>query len=417
MSAYPDGFDEEGDGEEPAPLLPADDRIWRHPSEMGAPQRPFVDDQVAVHRRWLASEPSRASAWTAGIVGAILATGLVVLGTHLATALTDTSAEAQPAGTVATLPLSDPTPAPAVVSSHSSSAISLSPALEASIARVSAALAVVDTSFGTRQAHCLAFVIEPDGILLAPAAEVSGASSIVVTLANHATYVGRVVAVDTARGSPRSDLAIVRIEASGLSTIPVDRSPPAVPGQLSLAVDEVGGQGTIWGGTVATLDASGSSGRYPLVDSIALEMPSGAVTPGSALLDDAGGVVGIVTGSSGGTVVAVPTWLAMPVANELLATGHVAHGWLGIRATTADSAGGSAEGVLVSRVLPGGAAARAGLRAGDIVWSVDQHRTTTVNALLGRLYIEAPGTTVRLEVLRQGHLVTISTQLGASPSP
>jgi len=88
VTSTPGEFDEPLDEGPRPPLLPPEDRLWRHPSEFGASHPSLPLDPVAVQRSWLLSHPSRRSALTAGVVGALLATGVVALGTHLADSMT-----------------------------------------------------------------------------------------------------------------------------------------------------------------------------------------------------------------------------------------------------------------------------------------------------------------------------------------
>ena len=90
VTVTPGDFGEHSDEDPHPPLLPPDDRLWRHPSEVGASHTALPLDPVAVRRRWLLSHPSRRSALTAGVVGALLATGVVALGTHLADSMEGT---------------------------------------------------------------------------------------------------------------------------------------------------------------------------------------------------------------------------------------------------------------------------------------------------------------------------------------
>ena len=97
MSVTPGDFGDPLDEGPSSPLLPPDDRLWRHPSELGAAHSALPLDPVAVRRRWLLSHPTRRSALTAGVVGALLATGVVALGTHLADSMEGTGRAARDA--------------------------------------------------------------------------------------------------------------------------------------------------------------------------------------------------------------------------------------------------------------------------------------------------------------------------------
>jgi hypothetical protein len=89
---------DDGLEEEPAsPLLPPEDRLWRHPSEIAAHGRSLSEEALNARSRWLSSTPTRAGAWSAGVIGAVLATGVVLVGTHLTTWIDHGSAPAKPA--------------------------------------------------------------------------------------------------------------------------------------------------------------------------------------------------------------------------------------------------------------------------------------------------------------------------------
>ena len=76
---FDDARDDVSDDDWGAPLLPPDDRLWRHPSELGSNAMPISAEALSARRSWMASTPSRAGAWSAGIVGALLATGVVLI--------------------------------------------------------------------------------------------------------------------------------------------------------------------------------------------------------------------------------------------------------------------------------------------------------------------------------------------------
>ncbi len=280
-------------------------------------------------------------------MGAILATGLVVLGTHLATALTDRTSP-NSADRAASVSFGLPTSLnqQATVTASPAGSFTLSARLSRAIGRVSEAMAVVDATFADRETRSLALVVAPDGVLLAPASAVAGAASILLTVGHRGPYVGGVTAV---AGGP----------------------------------DE------------------GGTGR------------AGA-TPGTALLDGMGGVIAIVAGSTGGSVVAVPAWLAIPAAKEMRVSGKITHGWLDIRGTTRLSPTGTPDGVLVDSVVHKGAAALAGIRRGDVIVAVQQHRTRTIQALMGRLYLDSAGRPVEVTILRGKRSMHMSVRLLAS---
>ncbi len=376
-----------------SPLLPPDDRLWRHPSEVGATHPTLPLDQVAVRRRWLLSHPSRRSALTAGVVGALLATGVVALGTHLADSM-EGAGRAQPGVTTGAL-------------SATSGAYELSPTLEANIVRVSEAMVFVDTTRGTTRARVLGLVVRSDGMILVPAGGITGAASLLVTLADGDLYVGYLVASD-----PNSGLAIVRINgATGLATATLSVDPMS-KGSFALALTKPGGTAFSLG-TVRTLDSAPRVDGYRLVGAITTDLAPSSDPPGSPLLGPTGLVEGVVTGSTKAGVVVAPSWLVACVANELMTTGKVNHGWLGLSAATHT---GKPAGVLVKSVTARGAAARAGIRAGDVIVALDGSPVSSLAELQAQLYVLRPGTRVSVGVVHGMARSTHSAILLATPN-
>lgn len=363
--AFAGDFDEPGD-DAFGPPLPPEDRLWRHPSELGATAALGLDP-VDVRRRWLSSPPSRASAWTAGIVGALLATGLVALGTHLATALT-----AHPGS---------PAAPPATVSAAGPAAGQLGTNLVMSIHRTGASVAEVDATTDGRPHHVLGIVVRSDGMILTPAAYVSSASTVQVTLPGTVPSVATLVAVDR-----RSGLALLHV--NGVNGLPVPHlgASGALTGDsFALAVTAPGG-GHFAIGTLTSLDTRRTVAGLPLTDVITTDVPAADAPPGSALVDAGGDLVGMVAGSAGGEAVAVPAWVVEPVVDQLLQHGHVTHGWLGITGVSVHRSEFQPAGVRITRVVPGSAAGIAGLRPGDIITSIDFQPVTSIVGLLGHLY-------------------------------
>ncbi len=144
---------------------------------------------------------------------------------------------------------------------------------------------------------------------------------------------------------------------------------------------------------------------------MATDLPSDAAPPGSVLVGARGDVLGIVTGQLGNEALATPAWIASGVVDQLLASGTVEHGWLGIEGTTTNA---PVRGVTVTLVSPGSAAARAGVRAGDVIVSVAGRRVTSMAQLQGRLYFSPPGSRVRVGVVRSGRTLDVVPVLDGS---
>ncbi len=399
MAAFAGDFDDLPEDDSASQPLPAEDRLWRHPSELGA-SLPL--DPITVRRRWLASQPTKASAWTAGLVGAILATGLVALGTHLASAITaHPPAGGTDVGTGSAL--ASKTTLPQLPAAESVGAM-----LAAQIATIGRSVVALEVTRGTSSNQVLAVGVRSDGMLLAPAAEVVGATSVVVTLPDGMDYVGTVVASDLSQRAASSGLALVHINGvSDLAVAPFESAQRSGQRELAVALSTPGGSRF----SVGSVDTSGQTTTTPstiLVDAMPTDLSAGAVPPGSVLVGAHGGVLGIVTAQAGGEALATPAWIASGVVNQLIANGTVDHGWLGIEGTTTNT---PVRGVRVTVVTAASAAALAGVRPGDVIVSVAGHRVTSMAQLQGRLYFAPPGDRLQLAVERGGRTVVVHAVL------
>src|SRR6266851_4576424 len=194
------GDDERSDS---APLLPPDDRLWRHPSEIAGDHSTMRLDATDVRNRWLEREPTRATAWTAGLVGALLATGIVLVGTHLATVLTKSPVAEQTAAS-SVIPASLPGTTVPVTISHG---YGLGAALSGSILGLGRATVSIHAFRESIEVASLGVVLRPGGIVIAAASALEGASSILVEPPYGATeLVATIVASD-----PRTGLALLHV--------------------------------------------------------------------------------------------------------------------------------------------------------------------------------------------------------------
>ncbi len=403
MAAYADDYEDSSDEEPASRPLPAEDRLWRHPSELGRYGTGPLLDPAAVRRHWLASQPSRASAWTAGLVGALLATGLVALGTHLASAITE---RFSPPGDAASGSTGGRAGGSAVPGRP---ADEIGATLAAEIASAGRAVVYLDISRGTTQLRCLGVGVRPDGMILAPAEDVAGATSVMVMLPDGTYYVGDVVGTDLAVRSASSGLALVHI--NGVSDLPVaslaSQAPPG-PRAIAVALQDPGGA-SFTVGSLRTSGATTATGQTILVDALETDLSTSDAPPGSALLGANGQLIGIVTGSVGGRALATPAWVAASVAAQLATRGSVSHGWLGIEGVTEL---GPPRGVQVTSVSPGSAAQRSGVQTGDEIVSVDGHPVASMTDLQGMLYFSPPGTRLSVGIVRDGQERVLEAVLG-----
>ncbi len=404
MAAFADGFDEYSD-EDPLPRpLPAEDRLWRHPSELGSLGVSLPLDPITVRRRWLASQPSRASAWTAGLVGALLATGLVALGTHLASAIT-----AHPGTETAALSPHATAAAPGVAQEPSSDAhAAIGSTLAANMAAAGRSLLYVDVVRDGVASRTLGVGVAPDGMLLAPAASLAGATHIVVAVPGEGLRAGTIVGQDFAARAASSGLALVHVDGvSDLAVAHLSTERFAARDSLTVAVSAPGSTRFSFG-SITTSAAGAPAEGTVLVDAMPTDLTISDAPMGSMLLGSDGQVLGIVTGASSGRAVATPAWIASEVASRLASVGTVVHGWLGIEGTTAAS---PQRGVDVGAVTTPSAASAAGLRRGDLIVSVGRHRVSTMAQLQGLLYLTRPGQRLSLGIVRDGHHGVVTTVL------
>ena len=263
------------------------------------------------------------------------------------------------------------------------------------------------------------FLIRPDGHILTNAHVVDGARRIEARLRDGRRFPGRVVGVD-----PDTDLAVVKIDASGLPTLELAESEAVRPGQWSLAVGSPFGLDyTVTAGVVSAVGRG--IGANPVEDFVQTDASINPGNSGGPLVDLRGRVIGVNTmilGRGTGIGFAVASDLAGRVAEQLIEDGRVRRAWLGVsfQELSPGLAGrlglDAARGALVSAVVPEGGAARAGLRPGDVIVSVDERAVEDGRDLLRAVLAQDVGARVRLGVVRDGQRRELEATLGERPS-
>ena len=346
-----------------------------------------------MQNRWLEREPTRANAWTAGLVGALLATGIVFVGTHLATAL-----KGSPVEQAATVASPNGNETATTVAPVVPRMIGVGATLTAAIGAVGHAVGLVETATPNGEQKALGVVIASDGTVLTAAAPLVGATSVLVTLPGEsAPLVGEVVGSDKLSG-----LAVVHVNGvRGLSTAKLADESPSTAAMVIAVTAPLGS--TYAAGVVREDDVTPSKDSRSLLDSSMTDLSSSYTPLGSPVVNDDGDVVGLVTGQKGGHVVFAPSWLANPVAAELESFGSVQSGWLGIVGASETSTSPNAPvGVLVTKVIRDKPQRRAGIHAGDLIVSLNSTPIASMAALQGHLHVIRPGTSVVLGVMRNG---------------
>ena len=245
-----------------------------------------------------------------------------------------------------------------------------------------------------------------------------------------ATLVGR---------DPKTDLAVIKVSGQDSHPpIPLGTSKGVKVGQPVVAIGApVGLASTVTGGIVSALDRTvevpADNGQTALL--VSAVQTDAAINPGNsggALVDCDGKLIGVPTAGasvpspsgqpSAGNVglgFAIPVDLAKSVSDQLIATGSVTHSSFGVEAVTVSSApaseAGVSEGLYLAGVVPGGPAASAGLRAGDVITKLDGQPATDTNQLAAITLTRRPGDSVSVTYQRAGQSATASVVLGAQP--
>ena len=265
------------------------------------------------------------------------------------------------------------------------------------------------------------FIISEDGYVLTNNHVVADADEIIVRLPDRSELEAKLVGAD-----PRSDVAVLKVEGKGLPTVKIGRSDELKAGEWVLAIGSpFGFDHTVTAGIVSATGRSLPNESY--VPFIQTDVAINPGNSGGPLFNLDGEVIGInsqiFTRSGGfmGLSFAIPIDVAMDVANQLRTDGKVSRGWLGVviqevNKDLAESFGlERPAGALVAQVMDGGPAARSGLRVGDVILSLDGKpivMSADLPHLVGAL---KPGSTARMEVVRDGDRKMLDVKIGAMP--
>ena len=310
------------------------------------------------------------------------------------------------------------------------------PGSVAAIAReVVPAVVSIDVASGGGRGTGSGVIIRANGYIVTNNHVVAGADSVTVTLADGTEAEATVVGTD-----PDTDLAVVKARATGLPAAELGRSNNLQVGDPVVAVGSpLGLSGTVTTGIISALNRSldvpteDGSDRILLVNAIQTDAAINPGNSGGALVDRAGRVIGINSaiaslggafGSAGsiGLGFAIPIDEARAVAEEIIRTGRATHPFLGISGNdvteqTAEQFGlNTRNGALVVEVTPGGPAARAGLRAKDIIVRLGDEDVTSMGDLIGAIRSHRVGQRVEVTYLRDGRRATVTVTLQAKPA-
>ena len=265
------------------------------------------------------------------------------------------------------------------------------------------------------------FIVDPSGIIVTNNHVAGKAETITVTLSD-----GRKLPAKLLGADEKTDLAVLKVESDKpLPFVQFADSAKVKVGQSVMAVgNPFGLGGTVTTGIVSARGRDIQSG--PFDDFIQTDAAINRGNSGGPLFDMDGKVIGIntaifsPTGGSIGLGFAIPASLAEPVVAQLKEHGRVDRGLLGVQiqpvtSEIADSlALGSANGALVAQVEPDSAAAKAGIKAGDVIRTIDGKTVGTIRELTRMVAAAQPGASVQVGLWRDGKELAVTAKLGDS---
>lgn len=248
-------------------------------------------------------------------------------------------------------------------------------------------------------------IVRSDGVIVTNNHVVDGATRIRVRLHDGRTFTARVIGVDRA-----TDLAVLRIEATGLPVLRVGDSDGVRVGQVVLAIGAPFGlEATVTHGVVSA-SGRGGLGVNAIEDYLQTDASINPGNSGGALVNLNGELIGVNTmiiGRGQGIGFAVPSRLVSYVSEQLLAHGRVVRGWVGIEGQdiTVDlqrAFGPARSGAVVNALDPTGPAARAGLQLGDVIVAIDARAVRDRHDMVRGVASRAVGERLTFTVLRDG---------------
>jgi len=265
-------------------------------------------------------------------------------------------------------------------------------------------------------------IVTKDGYIMTNNHVVDGAKEVKVTLQDGREFTAKVVGRD-----PKSDIAVVKVDADDLPTVSIADSEKVEVGDVVLAIGNPFGVGqTVTSGIVSAKNR-GNMGIEAYEDFIQTDAAINPGNSGGALVDINGRLIGVNTailsrsGGSQGVGFAIPSNLARNVMESLVKNGKVTRGYLGvvIQTITPDLAQEfklkDNKGALIGDVVPDGPADKAGLKNGDVVTEFNGHPVADSRRMQLEVASTAPGSTVPVTILRDGNKKTLDVTVKQLP--
>jgi Do/DeqQ family serine protease len=274
------------------------------------------------------------------------------------------------------------------------------------------------------------FIISSEGQILTNAHVIDGADVVEVTLKDGRSFTGKVLGAD-----PVTDVAVVKIEAQDLPSVTIGNSDALQPGEWAIAIgNPLGLDNTVTAGIVSATDRSSSQVGVP-DKRVGFIQTDAAINPGNSggpLLNAAGEVVGMNTAiiqGAQGLGFAIPMKTVEQIAQQLITKGKVEHPYLGIQMVTlspeikqeinSDPNSGiqvkADQGVLIGKVVEGSPAAKAGLRAGDVIQKMNNRSIQQAETVQEIVQATTIGNSIDIQINRNGNTINLSIQPGPMP--
>ncbi|KAB2881386.1 Do family serine endopeptidase [bacterium] len=267
-------------------------------------------------------------------------------------------------------------------------------------------------------------IVSTDGYIITNNHVIDRTDKIKITLSNGKTYDGKLIGTD-----PRTDLAVVKIDEKGLPAIKVANSDNIKVGQWALAVGNPFSKSlshTVTAGIISGMSRS-SVGLDTDVDFLQTDAAINPGNSGGALVNLSGELVGInaaIMSRSGGYEgigFAIPSNTAKSIMDQLIKSGKVVRGFVGVSMQDVDEQMAkalglkSAKGAVIAQIVEGSPADKAQLKQGDVIVKVDGKEVANSVEIRKQIIPKQPGTDVDLTLIRDGKEITIKVTLAEAP--
>lgn len=382
---------DEDEPDEFRPVPHPDDRLWRHPSEMAAMHAAQQNAETAKVPVVQVDAPAKPRLHR----GLLVAAGVAIVGAGaLSVGVLSSRTPTAPVELANTAPVEAPSDnrtggaiadTEAAVDATSEGESQLAARVRSQVGN---SLPRIQVATATVMREGSGLFVTDDGHIATSAGLVNGAEYVLAWTDDGRRWKATVLATD-----PHSDVAVLHIDSQDWPAIALASSSNLRSGQYAMALDHTDGQ-------IAIGEVTDVEGPFLRVD-------QPAALPGSALIDDTGAVIAMIT-ADGSNSSATPAWMIERVAVDLITSGRAAHAWLGGVVEEIPDASAT----VVRDVLAGSPAAAAGLQVGDVIDSVNGEPSASANELRRSIQQSSPGDELVLTVSRDGDRRIIIATLG-----